>query len=189
MPREMPDLAYFTLLTSNADKIREFSSFGLSNLTFAKGPDIEEVDGTPDEVIVYKAIAAGAKCIVEDSVVLVDGEPMVDIRWNLAELGSVVGKPIDFEVRLGVNDGSSIHVFKGKTSGRIVEPRGEGGFGFDPFFEVNGTGMTLAELAADGLKDVNSPRLEAIRQLLSWEADFSTELKSVSAWRGPMQGH
>lgn len=189
MPNEMPDLADFTLLTSNADKIREFSRFGLSNLTFAKGQDIEEVDGTPDEVIVYKAIAAGGMCIVEDSVVLIDGEPMVDIRWKRAELGALVGKPIDFEVRLGVNDGSAIHVFKGRVSGRIVEPRGEGGFGFDAFFEVDGIDMTLAELESNGLKDAHNPRLAAIKQLLSWEPDFSTDLTSVPTWRGPMQGH
>jgi XTP/dITP diphosphohydrolase len=127
-------------------------------------------------------------CIVEDSVVLIDGHPMVDIRWKLAELGSVVGKPIDFEVRLGVNDGSSIHVFKGKTSGRIVAPRGDGGFGFDSFFEVDDTGMTLAELAASGQKDANSPRMGAIKQLIVWDADFSTEMKAVPTWRGPMQG-
>jgi inosine/xanthosine triphosphate pyrophosphatase family protein len=185
---QMPDLADFTLLTSNADKISEFSSFGLANLTSAKGQDIEEVDGTPDEVIVYKAIAAGAMCIVEDSVVLIDGEPMVDIRWRRSELGAFVGKAIDFDVRLGVNDGSSIHVFKGTVRGRIVEPRGEGGFGFDPFLEVDGTGMTLVELESNGLKDANNPRLTAVKQLLAWEVDFSTKLTSVPAWRGPMQG-
>jgi inosine/xanthosine triphosphate pyrophosphatase family protein len=189
MTSENPDLADFTLLTSNDDKIKEFYRFGLSNLTFAKGQDIEEVDGTPDEVIVYKAIAAGAMCIVEDSVVLIDGEPVVDIRWKRTEMRAWVGKPIDFEVRLGVNDGVSIHVFKGMVSGRIVEPRGEGGFGFDPFLEVDGTGMTLAELESSGLKDANNPRLTAINQLLAWEADFSTELTAVPAWRGPMQGH
>lgn len=185
---EMPDLTGFTLLTSNDDKIREFSRFGLSTLSFAKGQDIEEIDGTPNEVIVYKAIEAGAMCIVEDSVVLIDGEPMVDIRWRLANLGCVVGKLIDFEVRLGVNDGTHIHVFTGRTSGRIVEPRGEGGFGFDPFFEVDGTGMTLAELAGTGLKDANSPRRAAVDRLLSWDVDLSADIRSTPSWTGPMQG-
>lgn len=185
---EKPELSDFTLVTGNEDKIREFSRFGLASLSFAKGEDIDEVDGTPDEVIVYKAIEAGAMRIVEDSVVLIDGEPMVDIRWKLAELDGLIGKRIDFEVRLGANDGTSVHVFKGRTSGRIVEPRGDGGFGFDMFFEVDGTGMTLAELASLGLKDSDSPRLAAVKQLLSWNADFSAEIGSVPSWKGPMQG-
>ncbi len=188
MHDEMPDLSEFTLVTGNDDKIREFSRFGLTNLSSAKGEDIEEVDGTPEEVIVYKAIEAGAMRIVEDSVVLIDGEPMVDIRWKLADLGGLIGKRIDFEVRLGVNDGTSVHVFKGRTSGRIVEPRGDSGFGFDPFFEVDSIGMTLAELAGKGLKDSNSPRLAAVKQLLAWNADFSAEIGSVPSWKGPMQG-
>lgn len=182
-------LSEFTLVTSNENKAQEFARFGLSEISFAKGEDIEEVDGTPDEVIVYKAIQAGAMRVVEDSVVLVDGDAMVDIRWKLSALGDLVGKPISFEVRLGANDGSDIHVFTGITHGRIVAPRGEGGFGFDPFFEVDGTGMTLAELAAVGRKDENSPRLEAVKRLLAWDADFTSEIGSMPRWTGPMQGH
>jgi inosine/xanthosine triphosphate pyrophosphatase family protein len=189
MQHEKPDLLGFTLFTSNEDKIKEFARFGLTGLTFAQGRDIEEIDGSPDEVIIYKAIDAGAMAIVEDSVVLVDGEPMVDIRWKLADLGSLVGKPIDFEVRFGVNDGTCIHVFKGRTAGSIVVPRGAGGFGFDPFFEVTGTGLTLAELAAKGVKDANSPRREAVGRLLAWQPDFSATILSTPAWNGPMQGH
>ncbi|MCB0329398.1 MAG: non-canonical purine NTP pyrophosphatase, partial [Bdellovibrionales bacterium] len=37
--------------------------------------------------------------------------------------------------------------FRGELHGRIVESRrGEGGFGYDPVFEVEDTGMTLSEL-------------------------------------------
>jgi inosine triphosphate pyrophosphatase len=189
MPFEKPDLARYSLLTSNEDKIAEFRRFGLVEISIARGRDIEEIEGTPDEVIVYKSIAAGSMTVVEDSVVLIDGEPMVDIRWKLDGLGDVVGRPIDFEVRIGVNDGTSIHVFKGRTTGRIVAPRGIGGFGFDPFFEVNGTDMTLAELAVQGLKDNNSPRLDAVRRLIAWQVESSTEIASVPMWTGPMQGH
>lgn len=188
MYADKPDLSHFTLLTSNADKIAEFSRFGLADILFAQGEDLDEVDGTPDEVIVYKAIAAGAMRIVEDSVVLIDGDPVVDIRWKLANLGGLLGKKIDFEVRLGVNDGTSVHVFKGIASGCIVEPRGSGGFGFDPFFEETETSMTFAELAEKGMKDVCSPRLEAVSRLLAWDVEFATSIASVPFWEGSMQG-
>jgi XTP/dITP diphosphohydrolase len=41
-------------------------------------------------------------------------------------------------------------VAEGRVEGRIVtEPRGEGGFGYDPIFLVDGYGLTMAELSAD----------------------------------------
>ncbi|MFC5971909.1 non-canonical purine NTP pyrophosphatase [Halomarina salina] len=39
-----------------------------------------------------------------------------------------------------------VKLFEGRVRGRIVEPRGEGGFGYDPIFEHDGT--TLAEMSA-----------------------------------------
>ena len=189
MSEATPYLSSFTLMTSNAEKLAEFARFGIAGLSFAEGPDIEEVDGTPDEVVVHKSIASGAMTIVEDSIVLIEGRPMVDIRWKLDELAHLVGMSIDFEVRLGVNDGTAVCVFLGRTSGRIVMPRGRDGFGFDPFFEVDDLGLTLAELASDGMKDASSPRFAAVRQLLCWQPEFTTSIAEVPVWRGPMQAH
>jgi hypothetical protein len=45
---------------------------------------------------------------------------MVDIRCKLSGLGKVLERLIDVEVRLGLNIGTKVHVFVGKTSGRIV---------------------------------------------------------------------
>jgi XTP/dITP diphosphohydrolase len=53
----------------------------------------------------------------------------------------------------------------GECTGRIAPaPRGEGGFGYDPIFEVDGSGRTLAELAADE-KNRISHRARAFRAL------------------------
>lgn len=42
------------------------------------------------------------------------------------------------------------HLEHGSCEGRIrLEPTGEGGFGYDPYFEVDGYGRTMAELAPD----------------------------------------
>jgi len=57
-------------------------------------------------------------------------------------------------------------VAEGVLEGRItVEPRGENGFGYDPVFEVDGLGRTLAELPA-AEKQRLSHRALAIRSLL-----------------------
>lgn len=40
-------------------------------------------------------------------------------------------------------------VFEGKTEGRLVEPRGQNRFGWDPCMEVEGTGKTYAEMDSD----------------------------------------
>jgi XTP/dITP diphosphohydrolase len=63
-------------------------------------------------------------------------------------------------------------VVEGVLEGRItMAPRGTGGFGYDPVFEVAGTGRTLAELPFDE-KNSLSHRAAAIANLVSklWEA-------------------
>jgi XTP/dITP diphosphohydrolase len=57
-------------------------------------------------------------------------------------------------------------VAEGVLEGRISEaPRGTGGFGYDPVFEVAGTGRTLAELPFDE-KNALSHRAAAIANLV-----------------------
>ena len=54
---------------------------------------------------------------------------------------------------------------EGTLEGRITEsPRGAGGFGYDPVFEVEDRGRTLAELGA-GEKNALSHRARAVRSL------------------------
>jgi XTP/dITP diphosphohydrolase len=62
------------------------------------------------------------------------------------------------------------HVFEGRCAGRLAEqPRGEGGFGYDPAFLADDgpAGMTMAELS-DQQKDAISHRGRAARALLAW---------------------
>ena len=54
----------------------------------------------------------------------------------------------------------------GRIAGEIVPaPRGQGGFGYDPIFLVEGTGKTMAELSTEE-KNRISHRGQAIRQLI-----------------------
>lgn len=58
-------------------------------------------------------------------------------------------------------------IAEGTWEGRILSaPRGHGGFGYDPVFEVPGTGRTAAELEP-AAKNVLSHRGQALRALLA----------------------
>jgi XTP/dITP diphosphohydrolase len=62
--------------------------------------------------------------------------------------------------------GHGEHTSEGRLRGRILgEPRGQGGFGFDPLFLVEGTNLTLAELEP-AEKNQLSHRGRALRDLL-----------------------
>ncbi len=52
---------------------------------------------------------------------------------------------------------------RGECEGKITaEPRGEGGFGYDPIFEIPGTGKTMAELSEEE-KNAISHRGKALK--------------------------
>ena len=59
----------------------------------------------------------------------------------------------------------SVVTFEGRVSGRIVPPRGDGGFGYDPIFEYDG--QTLAERSTDEKNDI-SHRGQALAKLAAW---------------------
>jgi XTP/dITP diphosphohydrolase len=55
-------------------------------------------------------------------------------------------------------------VFEGLVHGNIVEPRGDGGFGYDPIFQPEGFDQTFAEMS-ETQKDSLSHRFLAFEQL------------------------
>jgi len=65
----------------------------------------------------------------------------------------------------GTADALPVKLFSGVVRGRIVEPRGDGGFGYDPIFEHDGT--TLAEMSAEE-KNAISHRGRALAKFASW---------------------
>jgi XTP/dITP diphosphohydrolase len=67
-------------------------------------------------------------------------------------------------------DGETERLFEGRCTGTMAsEPRGAGGFGYDPvFLPDDGDGArTMAELS-DSEKDAISHRGRAARALLAW---------------------
>ena len=69
-----------------------------------------------------------------------------------------------FETGIAYADSGGVQVFVGRIDGMIVEPKGTGGFGYDPIFAVKG--KTMAEMTADEKNRVShrSIGLHALRE-------------------------
>ncbi len=66
------------------------------------------------------------------------------------------------------SDDVRVETFAGSVRGRIVAPRGDGGFGFDPIFEHDGT--TFAEMSTER-KNALSHRGRALAKFAEWSAE------------------
>ncbi len=152
-------------------------------------PDVEEPYDTYFGNALEKARAVAAAlelpALADDSGIEVDaldaapgprsaryaGEGATD-EENLAALIRAI-EPIPAEVRtaryrcvaaLAWPDGRELHA-DGVCEGTLVtEPRGSGGFGYDPIFVPSGSDRTMAEFA-DEAKDAISHRGRALREL------------------------
>jgi len=126
--------------------------------------------------------ASGLPCLADDSGLCVGalgdapgimsaryaGDPCDDAKNNELLLKNLEGKDRSARfvchICLVFPDGSEINA-DGECAGRICEGlRGEGGFGYDPLFEVEGYGMTFAEISGE-LKNTVSHRARAIAKL------------------------
>lgn len=70
-----------------------------------------------------------------------------------------------FETAIAYADQGGIRVFRGRLEGRVVPPRGTGGFGYDPIFEIEG--KTLAECSLTE-KSRLSHRARALAAFRDW---------------------
>ncbi len=145
-------------LTGNALlKARAVCDFaGAAALADDTGLEVDALGGAPG---VWSARYAGAGASYADNVDKLLSE-MRDVAWEqrTARFRSVVA--------LGFPDGTSLTA-EGVVEGTITtEPRGSGGFGYDPVFApVEAGGLTFAELGA-GAKNAISHRARALRALL-----------------------
>ena len=186
---DYPDFEDLTLVTSNQNKIREYREIAGDRLDIEAGADIREVMGTADEVIVYKALAAGEGQLVEDTVLIVAGVECVDVRYKIPEIldGSIpAGTPLTLQIRLGVLWRGHVFTFLGETSGVSCERDGEG-FGVDPVFRVDGIGETFASLDRKGIKSRFSPRALALKNLEDHVAHTIHNASYIPAWTGGYQ--
>jgi len=172
------------IVTSNPKKLKEYNDFGLS-LKAKVGKDLPEVDSNIDDVITYKSLDAGINTIVEDTVLVVDGKEIVDIRWRIKEMNE--NAPATWIVSLGVNDGVKIKVYRGYINGMLVKKDDITGFGFDEYFVPYGTDLTLGELDRIGQKPEYSARKMAVENLLEDNLYFDVNINDIKEWKGNYQ--
>ena len=183
------------LATRNAHKLRELSR-ALAPHRVLPLPDEVELPPETGETFAENALgkaraaarATGRTSIADDSGIAayaLGGRPGVrSARYagehasdedNLAKLLDEV--PDDGDRRVAyvcalayVSPAGDEHVFEERCEGTLAgEPRGAGGFGYDPAFVPTDRddGLTMAELAPDE-KDAISHRGRAARALLDW---------------------
>lgn len=171
-----------TFVTGNANKLREVQQILAATPAFPftlvnQSLDVPEVQGTTADVARAKCRAAAKQlngpCITEDTALAFTafgGLPGPYIKDFLANLGlDGLNRMLDgFEDRSATAictfaycasaDAEPV-IFEGRTQGRIVPPRGDNRFGWDPIMEVNGTGKTYSEMAPDEKNKVSrAPR-------------------------------
>lgn len=178
----------FKLVTSNTFKLNEYQRFGLE-LGIEKGKDLKEVDADEQTVILYKSLEAGAGHIVEDTSLMIEGADVgVNVRWLLDTISDHHGKKAVWNVWLGKNDGKYITLYKKSLHGIIVDAIAEpDAFGFDPYFQPEGSEHTLYQLEKQGNKDLFSPRKWAAESLLRDEYIIKKRISDIPEWTGSYQ--
>ena len=86
--------------------------------------------------------------------------------WQLAR--DLDDRSAAFRCVIAYADAAGVETFAGVVEGRIVAPRGDGGFGYDPIFECDG--VTFAEMDT-AQKNARSHRGRALEALAAWLAE------------------
>lgn len=129
--------------------------------------DLPEIQSLDSKEIISAKLDTAMK-VVSDRVILVEdtslvvaglnGLPGPFIKWFYKTLGNEKLASIAIAsgdssavatVTIGVWDGINIEYFEGQMIGKIVTPRGKGGFGWDQIFEVQGSDKTWAEMNSE----------------------------------------
>lgn len=183
-------------VTSNPGKAREAEDY--------LGDDVEAVDLEYPEIqaddlapiaaagakVAYDALQGEEPVIVDDAGLFIDsfdGFPgpysaYVENTIGVERVGELArgesNQSATFRCVIAFTDGTDIETFEGIVRGRIVEPRGEGGFGYDPIF-AHGE-QTFAEMET-AEKNAVSHRGRALERFSDWYAQRDRASGSRSA--------
>ena len=167
-------------ITGNKNKFKEARSIlsGVEQLDIDL-PEIQEIDAT--EIVEAKLLEAlkhkEGEFIIEDTSLYFDclnGLPGPLIKWFLQTVGNK--GLFDLVDKLGndqagaktiigyAENKSRVHFFTGSIKGRIVSPRGDSNFGWDPIFQPEGYSKTFAEMSSEE-KNAISMRRVALNKL------------------------
>ena len=184
-------MSTITFVTGNANKLKEVlyilggnndsNTVGKFNIV-NRSLDVEEIQGTIDEVTIHKAKSAaqliGGPVLVEDTCLAFDALndlPGPYVKWFLKAIGlrGLVDMLYKFDDKgakavctFGYCEvpGKEVKLFQGITKGTIVESRGPQDFGWDSIFEPNGFTETYAEMEK-ATKNSISHRYKALEKV------------------------
>jgi XTP/dITP diphosphohydrolase len=186
------------LATSNPGKVREFMNAGLDVEMMPGMKDVPvapETGETFEANAVEKALYYAARCdgllMAEDSGLEVDalgGAPGIhSARWAggdaennaklMREMAGQAVRTARYVCVIALVQGPEVlGTFRGTVEGEIADgPRGEGGFGYDPYFLYPPLGKTFAEISKEA-KGEFSHRGNAIAKLTAWSRDNASRL-------------
>jgi len=128
--------------------------YGYDCIADDTGLMVDALDGAPG---VYSARFAGPQCNANDNMALL-----------LEKLKGVVDRKARFVTVIALVKDGKEHLFTGKVEGTIAtEPHGTEGFGYDPVFIAEESGLPFAEMSQQD-KNAISHRGRAMRQLIDF---------------------
>jgi len=174
----MKDIVF---ITGNENKVREAKQI-LNKDIISENLDLRELQAVDLEDVIEEKLKHGYDILkkpvmVEDTGLFLNalkGFPGALIKMLLERIGrqgivkilqGFEDKGVIAKCAVGfTSDGKDIKVFIGEVKGKIVEPKGESGFGWDPIFQPDGFDKTFAEMGAEE-KNAISHRFKAFKKL------------------------
>jgi len=131
-----------------------FDNYNVTCFADDTGLEVDALNGEPG---VYSAMYAGDHRSSEDNISLL-----------LARLGDHTNRKAQFRCVVALVEGEGPHLFEGILRGAILsQPKGSGGFGYDPIFLPLGAEKTLAEMTLEE-KNKISHRGQAVQKLVQY---------------------
>jgi non-canonical purine NTP pyrophosphatase (RdgB/HAM1 family) len=172
-----------TLVTGNGNKLKELQSIAPAGLQLkSQDIDLPEIQSLDLHEIVEDKVKK-AYAVVQGPVIVEDVSTGLDDfdglpgpfykffslkRGNevLLELAKISSNKVTVRCLAAYYDGENLLYGEGILRGKVVEPRGENGFGFDPVIVPEGKTRTMAEMLSDQKNEL-SHRGQAFRNLLA----------------------
>lgn len=131
-----------------------FEKFGLNAFADDTGLEVEALGGKPG---VYSARFAGE-----------DQNSEKNMAKLLADMAGISNRKAQFRTVFALIEEGNVNFFEGKITGTIGhEPKGNGGFGYDPVFIPDGYLLTFSELGSE-IKNKISHRALAVNELKNY---------------------
>ncbi|MBU0459389.1 MAG: non-canonical purine NTP pyrophosphatase [Nanoarchaeota archaeon] len=169
-------MIYF--ITGNVGKLREVQAVipGVEGIEL----NLPEIQDSDAQKVIAEKIEAAARnnpgnFFVEDVSVHLDclnGFPGPLIKWFLKSLGNqgiyeLVNKhhndTVVVKSAIGYYDGKEAHFFVGEIKGKVVSPRGESSFGWDPIFQPEGYEKTFAEMTLEEKNEISHRKMALMK--------------------------